>query len=138
MATDINTINLSGHLGQDADLRFTNSGVGILSFSIANNYTKKVNGEYKEQTNWFTCKIIGSRAEKVAEYLRKGTGISLTGELRQSVYEKDGKKRYGIEVLVDRFIFTGGGGNSSENSNRYEQPAEPVVDESVYSSDIPF
>lgn len=137
MATDINTINLSGHLGQDADLRFTNSGVGILSFSIANNYTKKVNGEYKEQTNWFTCKIIGSRAEKVAEYFRKGTGISLTGELRQSVYEKDGQKRYSMEVLVDRFIFTGGKGSGSTD-NSYPEPQAPVIDESVYDTDIPF
>lgn len=135
MATDINNINLSGHLGQDAELRFTASGMGILSFSLANNYTKKVNGEYQEKTNWFNCKIIGSRAEKVAEYLRKGTGISLTGELRQNVYEKDGQKRYSMEIIVDRFIFTGGSGNSS--ASNYE-PQEPDEEAPLYSRDIPF
>lgn len=137
MATDINTINLSGHLGQDADLRHTSSGMAVLSFSIANNYTKKVNGEYVEKTNWFNCKMFGSRAEKVAEYFRKGTGVSLSGELRQSVYEKNGQKLYSMEVLVDRFIFTGGkGGGSTDNS--YPEPQAPVIDESVYDRYIPF
>lgn len=135
MATDINTVNLSGHLGQDADLRHTSSGMAVLSFSIANNYSRKENGEYVEKTNWFNCKMFGSRAEKLAEYFRKGTGVSLTGELRQSVYEKDGQKRYSIEVLVDTFIFTGGSGHSSTDNYGHQEPIEEVP---VYDRDIPF
>lgn len=128
MAEDINVINISGHLGQDAELAHTAGGTAVLSFSIASNYQKKTSNGWETFTNWVDCKMFGIRAESVARFLTKGTGVCITGKLHHATWEKDGQRRSKHEIIVDKFIFTGGGNSTKEAA---EEPG-------LYEDDCPF
>lgn len=102
----VNSVALSGNLGRDAEYRAFQNGGGVAGFSICVNERRKNQaGEYEDRPNWFRCSLFGSRAEKLAPYLTKGTRVAVSGRLRSSEYEKDGEKRTSIEVVVDDLEF---------------------------------
>ena len=140
----INRINLTGNLTRDPELRATTSGTSVLSFGIAVNDRRKnqQTGEWEDYANFIDCTMFGARAEAVSKYLSKGSKIALEGKLRWSQWERDGQKRSKIEVIVDEIEFMSSHRNEAGNSNAGspEQPvlAQPVVDASIYDTDIPF
>lgn len=116
MASNINTITLSGHLGKDAE--FIGDRRDGIKFSIAN--TRFVSKDKGDHTNWIDCSYWGEkRASAVIGFLKKGTKIFLTGELRITTKEYDGQKRYFTSILVSDFDFpsknSNGGGSSQES-----------------------
>src|SRR3990172_12825676 len=85
-----------GHLGRDPELRYTQAGDGVCSFSVATSrkYTNKV-GEKIEETTWFKVAVWGKMGEACQEYLKKGSLVLVEGELQADkstggpkVYEK--------------------------------------------------
>lgn len=106
---DINSVSLSGRLTRDGELKFTAGGFAILNFSLASNYSKKSGDTWEEQANFFDCVILGSRSEKLQQYLLKGTQVFVSGELRQDRWEKDGQKHSRVNLIVNDLILTGGG-----------------------------
>lgn len=130
----INSCSISGNLGRDAELRRTQSGMAILGFSVAVNERRKNNqtGDWEDYTNWIDCAMFGNRAESIANYLTKGTKVSVQGKLRYSEWSRDGQKRSKIEVIVDEIEFM---------SQHQSQPVQAeVIDSGVYDSfsDCPF
>ena len=123
---DINVITLVGRLTKDAELKFTNDGKGIASFSIA------VNGYKKDESYFFNCKKWN--AEKLAVHLTKGKQIAITGELRQERWEKDGQKHSMIVINVQTLQFLGTAGRQEK---QWEKPAEPA-EQYGFADDVPF
>ena len=114
---------LLGHLGKDAETRFTPSGTSVSKFSLATNRRVKdqQTGEWKDVTDWHN--IVLWRSENLANYLLKGKQIYLEGRLESRSYEdKENQKRYITEVICDgvNVILLGGG--------RGEQVSEPGGD----------
>lgn len=104
----INSINLSGNLTRDAELRRTQSDMAVLSFGLAFNDRRRKpdSEEWEEIPNFIDCTLFGNRAEALAEYLVKGTKVSINGRLRWSQWElEDGSKRSKHEVIVDEIEF---------------------------------
>ena len=94
----MNLIILSGNLTKDCELRYTaGTGKAVVSFSIA------VNEGYgdKKTTQFFNITSFG--AEKVADYLTKGTKVLIRGRLRNNSYEKDGVKHYTTEIIAENY-----------------------------------
>jgi single-strand DNA-binding protein len=111
----VNKVILLGHLGKDAETRFTPSGVSVTNFSLATSrrWKDKDTGEWKEETDWHKIELW--RAENLANYLVKGKQVYVEGRLRTRNYEdKDGQKRYITEVIADDVILVSGGGRGSE------------------------
>ena len=108
----INRVNLSGNLTRDAELRSTQSGMGILSFGVAVNDRRKnpQTGEWEDYPNFVDCTMFGTRAEKLAQYLTKGMKVAVDGKLRYSSWERDGQRRSKLEVIVDEIELMGQGG----------------------------
>jgi single-strand DNA-binding protein len=109
----INKVTLLGHLGKDAETKFTPSGVARSTFTIATNrrWKDQQSGEWKEETDWHN--LIMWRSENLANYLQKGKQVYVEGRLQTRNYEdKDGQKRYVTEVVVDDLILLGGRGDS--------------------------
>jgi single-strand DNA-binding protein len=107
----VNKVILIGHLGRDAETRFTTGGAAKTTFSVATNrrWKDQQTGEFKEETDWHN--IVLWRMENVANYLTKGVQVYIEGRLQTRNYEdKDGKKVYFTEVIGDNVILLGGRG----------------------------
>ena len=129
--SDINTVAITGHLTKDAELRYTKNGAPVCNFSIAVNkdrYDKK-NDAWSEETSFFDCTMYGKRAENAAENLCKGVFVTISGELQQQRWEKDGKRQSKVVIIVDGFKYV----------DRRDQNTQAEQQEGYYySEDVPF
>ncbi len=110
----VNKVILVGHLGRDAETKFTPSGVSMCKFSVATNrrWKDQQTGEWKEETDW--TNVVLWRQENLATYLTKGKQVYVEGRLQTRSYDdKDGKKMYMTEVVADDVILLGGRGGDA-------------------------
>jgi single-strand DNA-binding protein len=105
----VNKVFLIGHLGRDAETRFTPSGVACTRFSVATtrSWKDQQNDEWKEETNW--TNVTAWRKENLANYLTKGKQVHVEGRLQSRSYnDKEGRKVYVTEVIAEDIILLGG------------------------------
>jgi len=123
----VNKVILIGHLGRDAETKFTPGGAAVTRFSVATNrrWKDQQSGEWKEETDW--SNVVLWRSENLANYLTKGKQVYVEGRLQTRSYEdKDGKKVYATEVVADDVILLGGGGQAAGGSRADEFSQQPV------------
>jgi single-strand DNA-binding protein len=120
----VNKVILIGHLGRDAETKFTPGGLALTRFAVATNrsFKDKDSGEWKEETDW--SNVVLWRSENLANYLTKGKQVYVEGRLHSRSYEdKDGKKVYSTEVVAEEVILLGGqGGGGGRGGEDYAQP----------------
>lgn len=125
------SIDLIGNLGNDPELRYTPSGVPVASFNLAvsRQWTDSNDGEKKQKTTWFRISVWNKQAEVVAEHLRKGRQVFVTGEVEEArVYtDRDGKPRASLEVKAQsvRFLGQRGAGDAADNVSVENSPEIP-------------
>ena len=105
----VNKVILVGHLGKDAETKFTQGGTPVTKFSIATGrrWKDQQSGEWKEETDWHN--VVLWRAENLDNYLLKGKQVYIEGRLQTRSYEdKDGKKQWFTEVVAEDVILLGG------------------------------
>ncbi|HWO60626.1 MAG TPA: single-stranded DNA-binding protein [Umezawaea sp.] len=99
------TITVVGNLTADPELRFTQSGAAVASFTVASTPRTfdKASGEWKDGDALFLrCNVWRQVAENVAESLTRGSRVLVSGRLRQRSFEtKEGEKRTVMELEVD-------------------------------------
>ena len=144
----VNKVILIGHLGRDAETKFTPSGAAVTKFSVATNrrWKDQQSGEWKEETDW--ANVVLWRQENLANYLTKGKQVYVEGRLQTRSYDdKDGKKQYMTEVVAEDVILLGGRGGegadagpvSMPRSARGPQAASPApMDQGITDDDVPF
>jgi single-strand DNA-binding protein len=132
----LNIVILIGRLTADPELRTTNNGVSVTSFSVAVDraYTKE------KQTDFINCVAWRNSAEFISKYFSKGQMIALRGSLQQNNYtDKDGNKRTSYNVVVDSANFCGGKETQSEPNVNYSNVDTSDFEEiSVSDEDLPF
>lgn len=97
-------ITIAGRLGRDAEVRSTQNGDSVCSFSVAVDYRA---GKEKA-TNWYRVSLWGKRGEGLAQYLTKGTTVAVSGEFSTSEYE--GKTQLNVRASEITLL----GGNRDE------------------------
>lgn len=109
MANDLNQCNFIGRLGRDLELRTFPSGDQVANGTLAvgSKWKDRNSGEARESTEWVRLTFHGKSAEIAAQYLRKGSQIFVTGEMRTREYEQDGVKKYTTEIRVNNFQMLG-------------------------------
>lgn len=98
----MNNVQLLGNLARDAELRFTQSGRAVATFTVAatNTYIDSTTNETKEQTAFINCVAWGKLGESVCN-LKKGNRVFVEGRLQTRSYDtQDGQKRYVTEVVA--------------------------------------
>jgi single-strand DNA-binding protein len=99
------TITVVGNLTADPELRFTQSGAAVASFTVASTPRTfdRQSGEWKDgEALFLRCNVWRQVAENVAESLTRGSRVVVTGRLRQRSFEtKEGEKRTVVELEVD-------------------------------------
>ena len=116
----------SGNLGKDAEIRTTENGSKVASFSVA---TKAGWGK-NEITTWYNCSYWGKGGEAVAPYLKKGQMVVISGETWNEEYNG---KTYAKMSCVD--VTLAGSRQDPQQSPRAAQPAPSQPD---FDDDIPF
>ena len=144
----MNKVVLIGRLTRDPELNYAaGSGTAITRFTLAVTRPFK-----KDETDFINCLSFGKAAETIAQYIRKGRQLAITGSVRTGSYTaKDGTKRYTTDIVVDSFEFIGNSANNSNNSSQdnnsyqsqYEEAgfgASSFEDEMtpVYDKNMPF
>jgi single-strand DNA-binding protein len=106
----VNKVIIVGNVGRDPELRYTQSGQPVASFSIATNERfKDKDGNWKDRTEWHRIVAWARLAEICGEYLRKGSQVYVEGRLQTRKWtDKDGNERYSTEIRGDRMQMLGG------------------------------
>lgn len=129
----MNKAILIGRLTKDADIRQTTSGTMVAKFTLAIDRRKKEDGT--KETDFISCQAWGKRAELIEKYVHKGDKIGLCGQIRTGSYEKDGRKVYTTDVVVDELEFL-------EKSEKRNDNPQMATEEAGYfdfdESDLPF
>lgn len=103
----VNRVILLGHLGRAPEIRRTQDGRAIASFSMATSesWKDKTTGERREKTEWHKVVIYNDGIAGVAEkYLRKGSKVYVEGQLQTSKWQdKDGIDRYKTEIILQGY-----------------------------------
>lgn len=99
-----NTITIVGNLTRDPDLRYTQSGTARATLGVAVNrrWTNRRTRELEESVSFFNVVCWESLASNVAESVRKGDRVVVTGRLEQRTYERpdDGESRSVVEIVA--------------------------------------
>lgn len=149
----VNKVILIGHLGRDAETRYTPSGVPVTRFTLATNRRVKdpSTGEWKDETDWHNITVW--RQENLAQYLTKGKQVYIEGRLQTRSYEdrESGQKRYATEVVAEEVFLLGsrgesgaesfeGGARSAGTPKPRPEPSaeEPDLSGSITDDDVPF
>lgn len=103
----LNKVILMGRIAQDLELKQTQSGNAVLSFTVAVERSYAPQGQDR-QTDFISCVAWRKTAEFINKYFAKGRMIAVEGNLQTRTYEdKNGTKHYVTEVVVDNVSFTG-------------------------------
>ena len=119
---NFNKVILGGRITQNPELKQTQSGIMVLSFSIAVNRRPSRNEDgtsNQPQADFINCVAWRQTAEFISRYFRKGSSICIVGQIQTRNYtDQQGNKRYVTEVLVDEAMFVD---SKSENPGGYNQ-----------------
>ena len=141
----LNVIALMGHLVANPELKQTQSGIAVTSFTIACDRSYCKAGQ-ERQTDWIDCVAWRSNAEFICKYFGKGQLIAVQGELQTRNYtDRDGNKRKATEVVVSQAHFAESKKDTG-NNNTYQKPkGQPDIsaDDGDFEgitddSDLPF
>lgn len=144
----MNKIMLIGRLTKDPELRYTQSGTAVASFTLAvDRRFSNQNGE--READFINCVAWNKSAEFVANYFHKGKQMALEGRLQVRSYDgNDGQRRWVTEVVAEQVEFVGsksdnaGGGNRQDYQNNNNASAGSNLglgEEIVFDdNDLPF
>ncbi|MDD4532604.1 MAG: single-stranded DNA-binding protein [Bacilli bacterium] len=123
----INRVVLVGRLVRDPELKKTNSGSSVVSFTLAVDSYQKNRGE--RTANFFPCTAWNATAENIAKFLTKGSLVGVDGHLNQRSYQnRDGRNTNVVEVIADSVQFLERKGESNNSSSSYNAPNNKDID----------
>ena len=125
----MNSVQLIGRLARDPEVRYSQGGnntcIARYTLAVRRRY-KNANNEY--DTDWINCVAFGKSGEFAEKYFKKGMLVAVNGWIQTGSYEKDGKKIYTTDIIVDNqeFCESKKDGDSATTSSK---PAPKVDDE---------
>ena len=112
MAKGVNKVFLLGNVGKDPEIRATQGGMTIASFTLATaDRPKGQDGQWTDKTEWHNLVAFQRTAEIVRDYVKKGTQIFVEGKIQTRSWDdkESGQKKYRTEILVNELSLLGGG-----------------------------
>lgn len=131
--TDSNVVSIIGRLTGDCEISKGTNGNMYGRFSIAVNRSYLAGGDWHDETSFFDCCMFGDICSVKGPYLQKGKRVSIVGSLRQSRWEKDGKKFSRVEILANQIQFL----EVPAAARPAGQPASAPVENAVPAAVVP-
>src|SRR3569623_1356827 len=119
MAKGVNKVFLLGNVGKDPEMRATQGGMTIASFTLATaDRQKDAQGNWSDKTEWHNLVAFARTAEIVRDYVKKGTQVFVEGKIQTRSWDdkESGQKRYRTEILVNELSLLGGGSGGGRQS----------------------
>ena len=155
MASNINQVIISGNIARDPETQMTQSGVAITKFAVAVNSARKKGDEWVDEVDFIPVTVFGQQGESIAQYLGKGSKVTVVGRVQYRAVERDGDKKYYFSVVANQVEWgskkeRGGdseqrtGGGPRKTQRLVKGPAKPVrqapvvADDDDEDSDLPF
>ena len=118
----MNKVILMGRLTADAEVRYTPDNKAVASFNFA-----VPRAFDKENSDFFRCTAFGKTAETIEKLVRKGTKLLIEGRIQNNNYtDKNGVKRYEMQVVVNEFSFCESKNNNENNTQT--KPSNEFMD----------
>ncbi len=130
----LNKVMIIGNVGRDPEMRYTQNGSPVTSFSVAagRRWTTP-EGEQREETEWFNIVTWNKLAETANRYVAKGSRVYIEGRLQTRSWEgQDGQKRYRTEVVAQNLILLDSRPKTPETTD------EAFLPEEIEPEEIPF
>lgn len=153
MSKGVNKAILLGHVGKDPEIRSTNGGSLVASFSLATaDRQKDGQGNWQNKTEWHNLVAFNRTAEIVRDYVRKGDRLYIEGKIQAHSWDdkESGQKKYRTEIFVfDLTLLSGRSDQHNRNGHGYSRssasyaaagrtPHEEYADQGITDDDIPF
>ena len=150
---NFNKVILGGRLTADPELKTTQSGIAVVSFSVAVNRRYTKNSAQQSETDFFNVTAWRQTAEFVSRYFQKGSSICVVGTIQNSTWtDQQGAKHYRTDIVVDEVMFVDSrsesgnsfGGDDSDafggSTPSFSTPAgaTPKFEEIKTDDDLPF
>ena len=149
---NFNKVMLGGRLTADPELKQTQNGIPVVSFSIAvNRRFQSKDTQQQQQADFFNVTAWRSTAEFVSRYFKKGSSIFVCGTLQNRTWtDQQGVKHYATDVIADEVMFVDsrseGSGQSQYAPDSYNSTpsfsspsgAAPKFEEIKTDDDLPF
>ncbi len=122
----INKVILVGNLGRDPEIRYTQGGDPIASFSVAtsDSWKDRNTGDTRENTEWHRVVMFRGLAKIAEDWLRKGQQVYIEGRLRTRKWQdQSGQDRWTTEIVANEMQMLGGRGGSGGGGDDYDQSA---------------
>ncbi|MBX9702771.1 MAG: single-stranded DNA-binding protein [Silvanigrellaceae bacterium] len=116
----VNKVILVGRLGQDPEMRSTQTGQQVCTLNLATSESWVKEGQKEERTEWHRVVLWGRQAELAHKYLKKGRQVYIEGKLQtRSWQDQQGQKRYTTEIIANSLQFIDSGANGAASSGGY-------------------
>ena len=147
---NLNKVVLCGRLTADPELKQTQNGIAVVSFSLAVNrrFTRGADGQNNSQADFINCVAWRQTAEFISRYFKKGSSLCVTGSIQTRTWnDNTGAKRYVTEVVVDEAMFVDSRTDNASASyvpDAYGSPSfssgvdAPNFEEIKTDDDLPF
>ena len=139
--SSVNKALIIGNLGQDPEIKYTQSGSPVANLSVATSerWKDKNTGEQKEQTEWHRVVVFGRLAEIAEQYLKKGSKIFIEGKIQTRDWEDaDGNKKYTTEVVAREMTMLDSKASMSSDAPSPDSPSKETAKDDSFEEDIPF
>lgn len=129
----MNVIHIMGRLTANPEITSTQSGTTVARYTVA--VDRRFAKEGSQKTDFFNCTSFGKQAEFAEKYLKKGTKVVISGEMRLDLVQKDGKNVTYPKVAVNEIEFAESKRSDSgeaKTDNDFLNVADGVIE------DLPF
>ncbi len=138
----MNKVLITGRLTKDSELKYTEKQTPIATFSVAVERQYK-NDKGQTEADFINCKAFSKTAEVINKYTKKGDLVGIIGNIQTGSYEKDGKKVYTTDVIVETIEFLQTKPKQEEKNKQEETPKnDPYKDFGqqieIDDSNLPF
>lgn len=128
----LNKVQVIGNLGNDPEVKYTQSGTAVTNMSVATTEKwKDRDGNPQERTEWHRVTLWDKLGEIAGEYLRKGSQVYVEGKLQTEKWtDQNGVDRYTTKIIAEKLVMLGGQGGSDDNRqpHRQERPQQQRQD----------
>jgi single-strand DNA-binding protein len=154
MSLNLNKVTLAGRLTADPELKQTQSGVSLVTFSLAVNrrFQSRDSQQQQPEADFFRITAWRNTAEFIAKFFRKGSAICICGSIQNRNWtDQNGQKHYMTDIVAEEAYFVENGNSQDSQSGygapdaystpAYSSPAQssaPKFEEIKTDDDLPF